>query len=355
MDMNGLFRKYHIRLIWEGILKSAVYGFIAGFAVNFVIAFVTWFTVFNGFWLAIGAGLGVAAVTATALYFFVFRPTTKQIAERIDALGLEERMITMNELKNSTSYIAMRQREDATAKLGAVTSKQIKFCVSVASVVAVAVLAVFGIGMTTVTELSAKGVVPPGHEVVDPILPDKFYEVNYETFDEQNEIVGLGGMIEYGDPMQVVEEGKDAEPVMAVAEDGWTFLGWFYEDGEPASDSENPARQDKNIREDMTLYAHFARVEPAEDDEDGSGEGDGDEAEDQPQEGDSSGDNNEDQQPGSSAGGKYEEGNYIKDGNTYYKEDWDKYYEEMLKRLAEDGNLTDEMRQIIEDYFKIIE
>ena len=86
-----------------------------------------------------------------------------------------------------------------------------------------------------------------------------------------------------------------------------------------------------------------------------TGEGDGDEAEDQPQEGDSSGDNNEDQQPGSSAGGKYEEGNYIKDGNTYYKEDWDKYYEEMLKRLAEDGNLTDEMRQIIEDYFKIIE
>lgn len=263
MDNKQNFQKYYNRLKWEGIIKSVVFGLIIGFAVNFVIAFITWFTPnFNGLWLAIGIGIAVAAGCSVLLYFKKFRPTTKQVAERIDRLGLEERMITMAELEKDESYIAMLQREDAKAKLKAVDSKRIKFKISAIAIAAVAVLAVSGVSMTTVTALSAEGKIASGKDLVDDIFeePDKYYEVSY--------LVEGEGYIE-GDPEQVVKEGESTTSVLAVAEDGWAFAYW--DDG---SESENPPQEperfDENVRENIVWTAVFMEME------EGDGEGDGD-------------------------------------------------------------------------------
>ncbi|MCH5164703.1 MAG: hypothetical protein J1F36_06790, partial [Clostridiales bacterium] len=122
MGSKKLFDKYYSRLAREAMLKAFIIGFIAGFAVNIVIAFVTLFFTDFKLWfvVALGAGIIVTAITALLLYFKAFKPTTKKIASRIDSLGLEERLITMTELENDESYIAMRQREDAKAKLNEV-------------------------------------------------------------------------------------------------------------------------------------------------------------------------------------------------------------------------------------------
>lgn len=65
---------------------------------------------------------GVAAVllflTAALLcYFLRLRPRKKEVIARVDALGLKERILTMEELKNADSVIAQKQRQDAKEHL----------------------------------------------------------------------------------------------------------------------------------------------------------------------------------------------------------------------------------------------
>ena len=114
MDSKNMFRKYRKRLVAEGVAKSLIFGLLVGFAANIVIATVSCFVKVEGLWLiSIGLLLVGTLISAPIFYFAKFRPTTKQIAARVDRrLGLEERTITMLELENDDSYIAMRQRED---------------------------------------------------------------------------------------------------------------------------------------------------------------------------------------------------------------------------------------------------
>ena len=115
MDSKNMFRKYRKRLVAEGVAKSLIFGLLVGFAANIVIATVSCFVKVEGLWLiSIGLLLVGTLISAPIFYFAKFRPTTKQIAARVDRrLGLEERTITMLVLENDDTYIAMRQREDA--------------------------------------------------------------------------------------------------------------------------------------------------------------------------------------------------------------------------------------------------
>ena len=125
MDSKNMFRKYRKRLVAEGVAKSLIFGLLVGFAANIVIATVSCFVKVEGLWLiSIGLLLVGTLISAPIFYFAKFRPTTKQIAARVDRrLGLEERTITMLELENDDSYIAMRQREDAKDALAATNKK----------------------------------------------------------------------------------------------------------------------------------------------------------------------------------------------------------------------------------------
>lgn len=366
MDGKKLFKHYYNRLAREGMLKALLLGAIAGFAVNFVVAFATWFVNgFNGLWVSIAAGVAVLLVSTPVFYFKFYRPSAKKIARRIDRLGLEERLITMTELENDESYIAMRQREDAREKLDAFNGKKIHFHFSRAAIVIVAVFGVLGISMTTVNALSAHGIAPSGNDVIDHLTPppsiDEYYSISY--------LVEGGGHIESADGgeddqiEQLVLPGEDGAPVVAVADDGWVFQNWD-------DDLAEPQRQELNVHEDLVFTAVFVEMEEGDGDGDGEPQegdesGEGDQAQDAPSADGSPNDSEGDPQdspqesdpngnPNSGASGRYEDNNKVIDKNTYYRDVYEEYYERAMEKLENGDDLTDEERAIIESYFDTI-
>ncbi len=252
METKKLFEKYRSRLVREGILKSFLIGLIVTFAIDAPIAFITSAQLFiNAFKLwylvALGVGLLIGSIVAITLYFTLFKPDTKKIARRVDKLGLEERVITMLELEKDESYIAMRQREDAKAKIKEVNSKSIKFAVAKPLIVAAAVVGTLGMLMTTVNVLATYNVIEP-----PPILvPEKeIVTVEYKVFNE------TGGKVEGKDTFFKIEKGSDTTtPVCAVADDGYEFAYWMDEVGNILG--EYPERVETSVGKNMVLYAVF--------------------------------------------------------------------------------------------------
>lgn len=343
---SKVFEKYYSKLAKEGILKSLLVGLIVGFAVAFVVAFVTWFT--GHFWISLVAGAVVTAVVTLIVYNKAFKPTTKGMAKRIDMLGLEERLITMEELKNDDSYIAMRQREDALEKLNTVNEGMLRFKISKALIVAASIVVGMGLVMTGVSAAAQFGLIGDGGHAFDQIIkpkPGVTYSVTYSIYNDE------GGML-VGDMDQVVEAGADATSIVAMPEEGWVFYMWS--DGVT-----NPVRTDKRITEDVEVEAIFMELsEQSGNGGEGDEEGDGDpEAPpEQGQESDKPGDSDKDAppSPSDSSGKGTETNDNIIDGNTDYEDALGNggYYEEQMKRLAESGELSAEMKEIISRYFE---
>ena len=343
---SKLFKKYHSRLAKEGIIKSLLCGLLIGFSALVLVAGLFWLMAWKAVWVCAPVFVVITAASAWAFYHFKFHPTTKDIARRVDELGLEERMITMTQLEGDESYIAMRQREDALAALNTVSAGLIKLAVSVPLIISVAVAGIAGIGMTAVSALSAAEVIPDGQAILNPPAEEpeiKYFEVLYEVQEGE-------GMIE-GEVFQIVEEGKNALGVMAVPDDEWTFVQWS--DG-----LEDPYREDLEIKENMTIYAIFGELEEGEDGMpgNGEGEGEGDQPSDQPGEGEGEGDNEGEpsDKPGNGNGGKYEEINQIIDGETYYGDEYDGAYEDAMDDM-EGGDYSDDEREIVGGYLDNIE
>ena len=336
---SELFKEYYTKLRNEGILKSLLCGLIAGFAVAFLLGLIFWATGFKLWWLCLVAVPVVAAGVGALCYFYKFRPTTKGIAKRVDALGLEERLLTMAELQNDDSYIAMRQREDAQAALASVNKSMLKFTLSVPFIVALALVCSFGTGMITVSALSAYGVIPSGVDIGKnnnkPATVE--YTLSYAVEGEGKLLlIGSDGQLQDA-VKQAVAEGEDASPVIAFSAEGWVFVGWS--DG-----VETAYRFDRGISKDISVTAIFEQDDDDGDSDDGEGE--------DPEDGQGSG-----QRPGNkpgdntATGGKFESYNQIINGQTYYVDFYEQYYKEALEKAE---GLPDDVREAIGDYFGAI-
>lgn len=345
MDVKELFDKYYSKLAKEGYIKALFSGLIVGFIVNFIVAFVFWFLDAEGLWWAIGSFVVATAGLTPIFYEHKYKPTAKQVAARIDKLGLEERMITMNEFIDDESFIALKQREDAKLKLSGIDTSLIKFVFSRAVIIVLCVVAVMGAGMTTVTGLSDKGIISSGKDVIEQIFPEE-----PEVPVTLSYVADEGGFIE-GDEVQIFALGGDGTEVVAVAEDGYMFVEWS--DGVT-----DPVRCDYRVQEDTEYVATFAQIG---DDEGGDGQGDGD----QPGDGDGqpgSGDapsksdqpSQEDGPPNNGANGSYTENNMVLDGNTYYRDVFEEYYNKAMEYLASGEDLPPELRAWIQTYFDIL-
>lgn len=348
MRNNSLFQKYYKKLAFEGWLKALIWGFNAGCVVFAITLFIGWATGFDAaVWLSVGVGVAVCALCTVILYFMMFRPTSEQIARRLDSLGLEERMITMNELRQDASYIAMRQREDAKEKLAAVKSDAVKVrpfaaadgtkasrrevALTIAATVISPILAVL---MIVLFVLSLYSVLPGGDEIFNPEAEPTFVLVSYMD--------GDGGIVQ-GEADQVVEVGGSTQPVLAVADEGYAFTEWS--DG-----YKKPSRTDTNVQEDIFVFPQFQEVGDSSDGE--SGDEPSDEPSDQPQEGESDssdGDPNKDPQDGSNTPPPDSSGNII-DGATDYRDIYEQYYEEIMQ-ILNSGELTEEMKEFLKTYF----
>lgn len=128
MDKKTL-QGYRRKLIIEGIIKSGVLGLSAGLLVSFIIALVSYLTFFaHGFIIAFGALLVVSAVASFILYkkFFSVK-NVKQVAARVDGMGMEERFITAAEYADTDSFIMHKLQLDTEERLKTITPKDMKF------------------------------------------------------------------------------------------------------------------------------------------------------------------------------------------------------------------------------------
>lgn len=370
MNDEQLFQKFRKRLVAEGILKAFLLGVIVGGGVDFAVAFVTWFLSFNGLWLSLGLGLGTGVCCAVLAYFFKFRPTDEQIARRVDALGLQERAVTMLEYKGDTSYIAGLQRSDTAHAIGKASAAGIKITVSVVAIIAACIIGALAPTMTTVTALSAYGVIDGGDDVIDDIVNrDVVYEVEYQvgclnpmgmlTLEENLEDA-VGEIM--GDFVQVVKKGESTEKVTAVEEDGYVFYGWvrMYENNGEISfqeDGAEPTRCESDVNESLKYIAVFVEMQEGEDSNkdsipDDQKDKDGDpDIPPEPQDPNDQQNNNN-----SSLGGLPPDNgaSNIIDGNTYYRSVFEDYYNKAMQYLAENGTLPEHVRKMIEAYFGIL-
>lgn len=184
---NEVFKKYYKKIGQESILKSLLCGLTIGFTLMFVCIAASWFVGFKaGIYIGFGLFVLSAGIATPLLYKFKFRPTTKKIMQRIDALGLEERMLTMAELENDNSFMAMKQREDAMNAMKSVRCEMLKIAVSVPLIAAVAISATLGTGMTVAAAVAPDG----GRRFVDS-LKEK------QTFDVVYAVEGKGWVIDF--------------------------------------------------------------------------------------------------------------------------------------------------------------
>ena len=375
MNAKKLFEKHYRRLTLEAILRSALGGLVIGFAADFLAALVAWIFGFGGIWLAIGVGAGAAIISGVLLFFLKYKPNVKEVAARVDRLGLEERTVTMLELEGDESFIATLQRENAKEHIKKVENRKIRLRISKALICFTVGAALFGSSMTTVVGLAENDIIPGGPDIIAPDPMENHIPVSYMAEE--------GGEIE-GESDQLIAPGGDTEPVVAVADDGWVFVGW--DDG-----YSDPERFEREVTSERVIIAIFEEIgEGGDGESDDGGEGkpgtaEGDKADDVPgggaadvdsdqnggngDKGDGSGSDGESEGgqgsseeqgegkgdgQGLGAGGKWEDSNQFIDGNTYYKDYLEMYYQYALEIFEETGEIPPELREFFETYYDSI-
>ncbi len=364
---DTVFRKYSKRVKTESILRSVLLALAVGSVVLAVTELLSWFFGFKaGIWLGPLLLVAVTAALAPILYFKKYKPSAKEIAARVDELGLEERVLTMTELEGEDSFIARKQREDTVGALRHTNHTLIRVTLSAVIVAALCVGGVFGAGTLTTEALHVAGVIPSGMELLAGETVKKTYTVTYGVelgegeivlYEDNQPIAGQAGKAEFK-----VTEGEDAPAVYARAknaEEQWVFVRWT--DG-----LRDPYRSDIAVSGDIIVGAIFVQLgdidveDPQLPPPPSAGEGSGD-----PEDGDGSNDQSSSPQDpsGDPGSGDEQEGGgtnndaslQIYDGQTYYGDDYSNAYEEGMGRLGADENLSDKQKGWIQDYFESIE
>lgn len=340
MNKKQFLNKHHKRLATEGILRAAIVGLLVCFGTNFILAFLYWMFAFGNVWLGMGISLAIGGVFGILIYFLRYRPTEKEVAQRIDRHGFEERMITMLELKDDDSVIAKLQRRDAEQSLADTSAKMIKYRVSKLSVILAAVILALSACLTVLGALAKDGKIPYGKDLLG-VGDDGAFDVVY--------VAKEGGKL-LGDDRQSIRSGGNTSAVLAVADDGWIFVGW--DDGKSS-----PERYETNVEENMVISAIFEKI----DKHDTETEDESDAADDTPFGSSSNesggGDSNEEggdnpaQGDTGQGGGKWQDKNQFIDGATYYRDYLDLYYQYASAIFGSDSEIPPQIIEFFEIYF----
>ena len=345
---QDLLKNYKSRLAKEGWLKAALCGMSVGFGADILCATAFWVFGIKLFWICILVFAAVTAIATPLFYFCRFKNSRRQVASRVDMLGLEERILTMTQFENDDSYIARRQREDAINALKSVNSSFIKIAVSASMVVACCVTLVLGVGATTVSAVADKSLmdlIREKQEEKDAI--ENTFHLTYGVKDS------VGGRVD-GELEQTVKGGEAGKTVQAVADDGYVFVGWT--DGYV-----DATRTDADVKKDLTVNAVFVEIEDNEEDDEtveekGEGEqGNGNNSDGQKQPGDPS-DGSDSNEAGDGAGaGADAASNQVIDGSTYYGDEYSGSLSDAQDSMNSDSNLSGDEKGVIGDYFHNIQ
>lgn len=410
---SEVFKKYYKKIGRESILKALLCGLTIGFSLMFVCIAASWLAGFKaGIYIGLGLFVAATAIATPLFYTFRFRPTTKKIAQRIDTLGLEERILTMAELENDDSFIAMKQREDAMNAMKSVSSEMLKIAVSVPLIAAVAISATLGTGMTVAAAVAPDG----GKNFVDGLKEKQTYDITYTVegkgwvidFTKKENAALIAAMKERARQREIdkangkevtedetlpgtfqsrlgivytasdetaqatmvldganyedttytfeVTEGEEfGVKLMALPQKGYVFVGWS--DGVTS-----PYREDMEATATKTVTATFEEVT----DPGGGSKNDGQEQGEEPGDadsgngsssssGDGSGDGNNNNTSNSNGeGSKAAPANQIINGETYYGDVFEDAYREMLERMKDNNSLSEAEKKAISDYLDSI-
>ena len=336
MDLKKDFKSLYSASIKRAVKKSLFYSLIISFTALFITSLVFWILNVKQFWIAFVGFAVLEAITFT-IFYLIFKPNEEKFARELDSLGLKQRVITMYEYQNDDSLMANVQRQNAIEHVGKVDKKLLRFVVPVLLLVFMISAIVLGVSASTVSVLSATGVIKSGKDTINDLIPTNIpsYTINYQA--------KKGGVID-GELTQVVKEGEDAASVIAISDHGYIFISWS--DG-----VRDPYRHDINVSKNMDLFASFVTIdeymemmkdpgEPEVPEEPAAG------AIPIPQAGEG-----DDEAPQ-----RYDDNSQIIDGETYYGEGvYDAYFSDMLDQLAQDSEMSDDTKKVINDYFDTIE
>jgi hypothetical protein len=364
-----MLKKYRKQLIKEGVIKASLRALISALITLGISTTIFWVVDYKSVWLGGIIFVVVYLAVASILYFLKYRPDQKSVAKRVDSeFHLDERMLTMTEFAGKDSVMLNAQRAETTSKISSLGNKKIAIAaLSVAIIICLSAGFIFGVGMTTVSALSAADVIPSGKDLIATATaePPKYYTITYRIEGEdgedvdksaEGELAGVGKI--YGETTQTILQGENATSVWALPEklSGWYFVSWS--DG-----YSRPYRSDKNITEDLTLVAHFEYLGEDEDeietDESDNvpkveGSGSGDESDNPIIEEDPPTDDSNDSM-NSSGGGTYTPTSQVIDGGTYYgASTYENFYDEAMEELGDDDSIPDELKEIIKEYYSII-
>lgn len=299
--MDEIFKKFYSRMKREGILKSALCAIAISFAVVAVTAFICWMTEFTAVWICPVTFAISAGVSFVLFYFLLFRPDFKKTAARMDALGLDERIITMHEFAGSSSPISNMQRADAVQSAGKVGAKMLKFCVPAVIIACAAVGVALGATFVTVDVLAETGTIRSGRQIAADIAnPPAEYTLKYD-------VAGEGAFLKPDDPTEedseessffsardyaltyrittdgtvysfrningptvdklefTVVSGENGEQVRAVPTEGWFLAGWKVNGSNYVMSDDY--RQDGNVTKSLTVTAVYEKLEEPEEEE----------------------------------------------------------------------------------------
>lgn len=368
------------------------------FNIPFLIAF--WIMDYK-YKFIICAGIFIVGISVLfpVLYFKKFKYTEIQLAKIIDDLGLEERVLTMIELKDNNSFIAKKQKEDTLNALKTVETNDLKgkykkqsflsiFSTALASLVIALSLMFPNIKEIIIAhgepkytiEVSAEGLgfvidyskyenqslinavsKKQEQDQIDKINNKEIVElkqfptafsnsisVNYRCFEDIDATMVLDGA-NFEDISYKIKS-DETHILMALPYKGYVFIGWS--DG-----CVSPFREIDNYSTD--LIALFDEVSsagenmPDKQEEPGDKDGSADsESDGIGPEGNGTGKTNNDNNWGDGAKGS--PANQVINGETYYGDIFNQSYQEAVERIKNDTNLTDAQKKAITDYFESI-
>ena len=368
------------------------------FTIPFLIAF--WIMDYK-YKFIICAGIFIVGISVLfpVLYFKKFKYTEIQLAKKIDDLGLEERVLTMIELKDNNSFIAKKQKEDTLNILKTVEVNDLKgkyrkqsflsiFSTALASLVIALSLMFPNIKEIIIAHGEPKYTIEVSVEGLGFVIDYSKYEnqslinavskkqeqdkidkinnkeivelkqfptafsnrisVNYRYFEDIDATMVLDGA-NFEDISYRIKS-DETHILMALPYKGYVFVGWS--DG-----CVSPFREIDDYSSDLiALFDEVSSVGenmPDKQEEPGDKDGSADsESDGIGPEGDGTGKTNNDGSWGDGAKGS--PANQVINGETYYSDIFNQSYQEAVERIKNDTNLTDEQKKSITDYFESI-
>lgn len=331
-------------------------------------------------WLLEAAILAIPLFLITALlaWMILLKPGRKEVLERIDALGLQERVITMEELQTEKTVMAEKQRQDTKERLAELPKdcmqiklyiKPLLWCLGLALLAVVLVLLPFpkqevdekaeqnALEMALMDELivSLREIITVSeaeeehkndlHEIVDALAmsltPEDTTLSRTAKIASASKRLDMLASSEQSEPLtETVQEMKDAMgtsiDVLNKAEGTfWTpegpSSGTSY-DVEPLPTEEQEGEESQEGEEGQEGEQPSEGEEPPEGGEPQEGEG----------------------ETGEMTGAGTEEIFDPEQGIVSYGVVYEEYYQEILKALTE-TELSEEIREVIEDYANSLE